>query len=224
MDLYRMYDRAGRLLYVGISFNAGERATQHAETKPWWPHVDHIRIEHLECSREDALRKERWTIWEEEPLHNVQHNHARNEFTPRGAPIKPYSAPELFWKSAEWHELKKAMHAFTTRMAATRDEKSYLHEMRRQIPNGASILDVDHLDVIGLIEAMALACRYAATCKFCGDLIVPDFVQLESGGTYVSTDDRRCTSHPIREVAVFGYCPACDTLTPRQFVDLKDAA
>jgi len=223
-DLYRMFDRAGRLLYVGISFNAGERATQHAESKPWWPQVDHIRIEHLTCDREDALRKERWTIYEEKPLHNIQHNHARHHLTPRGAVLKPYSAPERLWKLQEWSDLKKAMSAFVEALSTDRGKNFIYEEERRRIEDGATILDIDDLDAIGLIESMTLACRYSAPCPKCGDMIVPDFVTLERGGTFVSVDDRRCVSTPIQQVAAFGICQPCDTRTERQIINLKDEA
>jgi hypothetical protein len=219
-----MFDRAGRLLYVGISFNAGERATQHAETKPWWPQVDHIRIEHLECSREDALRRERWAIYEEMPLHNIQHNHARNPLSARGAIAKPYQIPESLRKMSEWHDLKKATLVFVGALTAQRDANRLYEEDRRWVPGGASILDIDNMDALGLIEAMALACRYSEPCRSCGDLVVPDYVMLQRGGTYVSTDDTRCTSQPIRYASVAGYCPACDALTDHKYIDLKEAA
>lgn len=37
--LYRLYDAAGHLLYVGITDNPRERWTLHANDKPWWHEV-----------------------------------------------------------------------------------------------------------------------------------------------------------------------------------------
>ncbi len=211
-DLYRMFDRAGRLLYVGISFNAGERATQHAETKPWWPQVDHIRIEHLECSREDALRKERWTIYAEKPLHNIQHNHGRNEFTPRGAILRPFDPPEYVRKSPEWHDLKRAMHAFVGVLTAKREENLIYEEERRWVRDGATILDIDDLDAIGLIEAMALVCHYSAQCATCDATLIPDIVTTRSGDN--------------DNLLAYYRCQECDTdeTAPRHLINIKDAA
>ena len=38
--VYRFYDEADRLLYVGISRNPAARWAQHAVEKKWWPRVD----------------------------------------------------------------------------------------------------------------------------------------------------------------------------------------
>ena len=37
--LYRLYGKAGDILYVGISWHPGKRFVQHARTKPWWLEV-----------------------------------------------------------------------------------------------------------------------------------------------------------------------------------------
>lgn len=210
-DLYRMFDRAGRLLYVGISFNAGERATQHAETKPWWPQVDHIRIEHLECSREDALRKERWTIYAEKPIHNIHHNTGRNEYTPRGASCVPFETPEVLWCTEEWHAFKRALHGLLTGICKERDERPHLAEKRRLMagPTNAA-LDLNHVDIVGLISAVTMACHYSTECPMCGDTLIPTSVNLR-GADYLT---------------IHTSCPECrmEETSFSQFVEIKDAA
>lgn len=73
-DLYRFYDINDRLLYVGISLNAAQRASQHKSEKPWWPDVDRMTIERIPGERSDAENAERSAILTEGPLYNVAHN------------------------------------------------------------------------------------------------------------------------------------------------------
>lgn len=40
--LYRFYDAAGALLYVGITIDPGSRWRSHAHDKPWWQQVAQI--------------------------------------------------------------------------------------------------------------------------------------------------------------------------------------
>ena len=35
-DVYTLYDRAGTVLYVGISMSVRQRMAQHRSDKPWW--------------------------------------------------------------------------------------------------------------------------------------------------------------------------------------------
>jgi hypothetical protein len=72
-DLYRYFDKDDRLLYVGISFHAAARASQHKADKPWWPQSVRMEIEHLP-TREAALAAEANAIRTEAPLHNVMGN------------------------------------------------------------------------------------------------------------------------------------------------------
>ncbi len=71
--LYRLFAADGDLLYVGIAANLGRRFEQHAEQKPWWSEVVHIRLEH-HASRLAALTAETRAIRDEYPRHNVVHN------------------------------------------------------------------------------------------------------------------------------------------------------
>lgn len=70
-DVYRLYDRTGALLYVGISLSVAERMQQHRNGKRWWPQVARIEITHC-SSREAALFHEFVTIQQLQPRYNVQ--------------------------------------------------------------------------------------------------------------------------------------------------------
>lgn len=69
-SLYRFYDEAGILLYVGISVNPLGRWDQH-RTKTWWRDVRTATIEPCE-SREAALDAELAAIRAENPQHNIR--------------------------------------------------------------------------------------------------------------------------------------------------------
>lgn len=70
--LYRFFDAAGRLLYVGQSKDPGSRFKQHERDKHWFPDVAEIRIERVAAELIDDLERE--AIRDEHPLHNIQHN------------------------------------------------------------------------------------------------------------------------------------------------------
>lgn len=78
--LYRMFDRDGLLLYVGISKHAIRRFDQHGREKQWWTAVDRITVEHFP-SRAALEHAERVAIRSEAPMHNKQRYGA-----PTGAP------------------------------------------------------------------------------------------------------------------------------------------
>lgn len=68
--VYRLYDRQGRLLYVGSSDELGRRLTRHATNALWWRNSERITWERW-GSRSDALWAESRAIWNERPMHNV---------------------------------------------------------------------------------------------------------------------------------------------------------
>lgn len=72
-QLYRQFNRDGKLLYVGISINAFERFRQHAKDKTWIDTVASMTIEHF-ASRQEALDAERAAIESECPLWNIVFN------------------------------------------------------------------------------------------------------------------------------------------------------
>lgn len=68
--LYRFFDKAGDLLYVGISNNPGRRWAQHERDKPWWHEVHHVEIERYP-DRAAVLVAEAEAIRAENPRYNV---------------------------------------------------------------------------------------------------------------------------------------------------------
>lgn len=69
-SLYRYFDAAGSLLYVGITSRRTGRSLQHASEKAWWSEVARCEWEHF-ATREEALHRERLAIANEYPKHNV---------------------------------------------------------------------------------------------------------------------------------------------------------
>jgi len=67
--LYRYFDFKGQLLYVGITKNQFNRASQHSKDSPWFSEIMSARFEHLE-TREAALKAESNAIATELPKFN----------------------------------------------------------------------------------------------------------------------------------------------------------
>lgn len=91
MDLYRFYDADDRLLYIGISLHAAQRASTHRRKKPWWPLVARMEVEHLgdDLERAEVERLERLAIIDEEPLYNVVHSPSLSKQIKQPGPDNP---------------------------------------------------------------------------------------------------------------------------------------
>lgn len=89
--LYRFFDSAEQLLYVGITMNPTARWPEHRRSKAWWCEVATITLETFD-SRKEVLDAEQDAIKTEHPLYNVMHN-AREVVQP--APL------ELVWTCVE---------------------------------------------------------------------------------------------------------------------------
>lgn len=88
--VYRFYDTADALLYVGITADLGARWDNHARKKPWWPRVARRHVIWRD-SRAKALAEESRAIAVEKPLYNVM---GSENPPPRGDPNRPgTSAP-----------------------------------------------------------------------------------------------------------------------------------
>lgn len=73
--LYRHFDSAGRLLYVGVSTSVMRRTQEHARQAVWSGDIAEIKAEWFD-SAEAAGEAERRAIREESPLHNIVHAQA----------------------------------------------------------------------------------------------------------------------------------------------------
>ena len=137
--LYRLFDAAGRLLYVGISSNPEERLKSHASTAPWWPLVANRDIAAYP-SRGAAEDAETEAIKTEQPLYN------------RAQSATPMNLTRDF---ADLTEMPVGQ--FRTRMAdvvnaaVVRDQTTYLTSNGRRIAA-----------VIPLAEAEAIEARRQA--------------------------------------------------------------
>ncbi|MDX3298685.1 GIY-YIG nuclease family protein [Streptomyces scabiei] len=67
--VYRLYDAAGQLLYVGSAFDPTRRLRQHAAQKSWWPEVDPTRTLIEWHGEEDAAKVEHTAARTERPAH-----------------------------------------------------------------------------------------------------------------------------------------------------------
>ena len=68
--VYRLYDAAGGLLYVGITMRGFARMTEHHKAADWFPLVERATFEHYP-SRFAAAVRETEVIATENPTHNI---------------------------------------------------------------------------------------------------------------------------------------------------------
>jgi hypothetical protein len=95
--LYRLYDAAGRLLYVGVSHKPDVRWGQHSEEKEWWPQVDRRAIEWHD-SRGSAERAELLAIADERPAYNVVGTPLVTVSSTHGrTPVRPIRVDAELW-------------------------------------------------------------------------------------------------------------------------------
>lgn len=69
-SLYRFYDAAGKLLYVGITRRGWHRFDEHSASKHWWEQVCTTRVKHF-ATRDAARKAELAAIASERPQHNI---------------------------------------------------------------------------------------------------------------------------------------------------------
>jgi hypothetical protein len=71
-QVYRLYDRNGRLLYCGVSLCCVSRAAKHRIAAPWFADVATIQVTHYR-RWDDARAAEIDAIQNEHPAHNRHH-------------------------------------------------------------------------------------------------------------------------------------------------------
>jgi predicted GIY-YIG superfamily endonuclease len=70
--VYRVFDIADTLLYIGIAKNFGRRWEHHASVQPWWPEVARQTVEwHPDRDTAEAIEKD--AIKAEGPRYNKIH-------------------------------------------------------------------------------------------------------------------------------------------------------
>lgn len=67
--VYRLFDKDGKLLYVGVTANLVKRKMQHARVQSWWSEVVRTSVQCFD-NREAAEYAEAEAIASEHPLHN----------------------------------------------------------------------------------------------------------------------------------------------------------
>lgn len=68
--VYRLFDDAGRLLYVGVGRNPMNRWSAHADQHEWWPTVATFTV-NWHATRAEAAAEERHALRNESPVHNL---------------------------------------------------------------------------------------------------------------------------------------------------------
>lgn len=68
--VYRAFDSAGRLLYVGCSVSVDARLRQHEASAQWWLYKDKLAVEEF-ASQDEALAAEAEAIATEHPRWNM---------------------------------------------------------------------------------------------------------------------------------------------------------
>jgi hypothetical protein len=94
--LYRFYDAAGQLLYVGITGVGFTRLQQHACRKSWWWEIKAATFEHFP-SRYEATLAETRAIRTERPRRNGERDQRAAK---RRKPVEPHR--HLYDGSYDW--------------------------------------------------------------------------------------------------------------------------
>lgn len=71
--LYRHFDAAGQLLYVGVSISALTRLAAHKQRAHWFWRIAKVEVTNWK-TREASLAAERRAIHDERPLFNIAHS------------------------------------------------------------------------------------------------------------------------------------------------------
>lgn len=132
--LYRFYDQADRLLYVGITGDPDVRWKTHARDRAetWWPLVVEKAVEWFE-RRIDAAGAEIAAIASEDPLHNLSRTSSPMLVSASGA-VRICSED---WNSFEWvntSELARRLVAAGIEKSMTRQRVMQLAESDKAWP------------------------------------------------------------------------------------------
>lgn len=202
IDLYRFFDADDQLLYVGISFNAAQRAMQHRHDKPWWTDVARMNVEHLPVNRQEAEAIERSAIVTERPLYNVTHNGGNTQSAPPvrfSSEVVEFDAAELWIaRTAAYDNLAEAIDA----VAQIYDKEERYNADEYDGPTRTQFIDA--------INGLARAVVYGDCCEVCDHLRYPIAVKFEDDGARCSYFCRTChnqwRSWWTRDLSILGAC------------------
>jgi excinuclease UvrABC nuclease subunit len=92
--VYRLFNKRGRLLYVGCAHNPFSRIAEHRYWKHWWKEVARVQMDFFPNGRA-AEKAEREAIWNENPKYNVEKYRSRRLALLKAAEAKiPAEMPE----------------------------------------------------------------------------------------------------------------------------------
>jgi hypothetical protein len=97
MAVYRPYDFADTLLYVGVTKNFGLRWQRQAELRSWWPQVTRMTVFFYD-DEAAAVQAEQDAIDHEHPVHNVattNRNYRRDRNPGRHRPQRYMGTAEI---------------------------------------------------------------------------------------------------------------------------------
>lgn len=167
-DLYRFYDAYDRLLYVGISLHAAQRASEHRGDKSWWPDVERMHVTHLDVDRAEAHQIERQAILDDKPIHNITHNTPARTVTIAfdDTPVEFDATKVIGHNDLDLYlSLGKAMDALAAR--CTQRERD-----GDDVGNRA--------DFIAAIQGLARSIVYGDCCDKCDEITYPMVLVRES--------------------------------------------
>lgn len=98
--LYRLRDAAGRLLYVGVTWNPRARMAEHRRyNSVWFAAVDDVSMTEY-ATRHEAERAERDAITRERPAMNFMDSAEHRAWRAAGLPLRRIAVEDQRWVTA----------------------------------------------------------------------------------------------------------------------------
>ncbi|MGA0895164.1 MAG: hypothetical protein ACO3S5_11115 [Ilumatobacteraceae bacterium] len=172
-QLYRLYDAADDLLYIGISYSAIARFAQHRQVQPWIEQVATVRIETHDVGRSEIERMEVDAIARENPRYNIKRRGWVADACPStpAPPVPPVSfANESIALHRTWHRALDALGC----LAMELDQRFGADGTGRE-------------SFVSYVAAASRALVYGDCCAQCGEIRYPSALRHESTGWAVGT-------------------------------------
>lgn len=160
--LYRHFDSAGVLLYVGISLGPVNRLQQHKRRSGWFSQIARVDVEWFD-SRAAALKAEATAIFQENPLHNIQRPKSDDGIRPLPIPsetnevrVRGEALHPVLWAGKQWAVTE---YGIECRDGTYAIERRRLHEGERHGYSWAKHMgDKEWVDLDDFAKAHAMAC------------------------------------------------------------------